>query len=125
MKEHWKSEPDQHDYPAARDYLTLVTDESTADTLVDLFTAAALTHRKAKDILRASRLALLPADNAHVAKDLGKVGQGELLSPVLLVRGHTHQGLLVNDDLVIADGYHRVCASYHLDDNADIPCKLI
>ena len=21
MKEHWKSEPDEHDYPAARDYL--------------------------------------------------------------------------------------------------------
>ena len=125
MKEHWKSEPDQHDYPAARDYLTLITEESTADTLVDLLKAATPTHRKAKDILRASRLALLPADNAHVAKDLGKVGQGELLSPMLLVRGHVHDGLRVNDDLVIADGYHRVCASYHLDENADIPCKLV
>jgi hypothetical protein len=26
--------------------------------------------------------------------------------------------------LTIADGYHRVCASYHLDENADIPCHL-
>lgn len=125
MKEHWKSEPDEHDYPAARDYLTLVTDEAVADSVVDLLRAATLVHRKAKDILRASRLALLPVDNAHVAKDLDKVKRGELLSPVLLVRGHTHENLRVNDDLVIADGYHRVCASYHLDENADIPCKLV
>ncbi|MFC0435389.1 hypothetical protein [Kutzneria buriramensis] len=125
MKEHWKSEPDEHDYPAAHDYLTLVTDEAVADSMVDLLRAATLVHRKAKDILRASRLALLPADNAHVAKDLGKVKRGELLSPVLLVRGHTRENLRVNDDLVIADGYHRVCASYHLDENADIPCKLV
>jgi hypothetical protein len=47
------------------------------------------------------------------------------LSPVLLVRGHTNPPLHVNDDLVIADGYHRVCASHHLDENADIPCKLV
>jgi hypothetical protein len=26
--------------------------------------------------------------------------------------------------LTIADGYHRVGASYHLDENADIPCQL-
>ncbi|GAB3157742.1 hypothetical protein GCM10027258_67240 [Amycolatopsis stemonae] len=119
MKEHWKDEPDEHDYPAAYDYLTLVTDEAAAGRLVDALKAATLTHRKAKDILRASGLALLPADNPHVAKDLGKVKDGRALSPVLLVRGDTHQGLIV------ADGYHRVCASYHLDENADIPCKLV
>jgi hypothetical protein len=27
--------------------------------------------------------------------------------------------------MTIADGYHRVCASYHLDENADIPCHLV
>ena len=125
MKEHWQNEPDEHDYPAAHDYLTLITDETTADGVVDRLRAAELTHRKAKDILRASRLPLLAEDNPHVAKDLGKVKRGELLSPVLLVRGHTQEGLRVNDDLVIADGYHRVCASHHLDENADIPCKLV
>jgi len=24
----------------------------------------------------------------------------------------------------IADGYHRVCASYHTDENTDIPVKI-
>jgi DNA transposition AAA+ family ATPase len=120
-KEHWKVEPDEHDYPAGRDYLTLVTDEATASRLVDAMKAAALTLRKAKDLLRASGLPLLPEANVHVAKDLEKVRKGHKLSPVLLVRGDFAR----NAPLVIADGYHRVCASYHLDEDADIPCRLV
>jgi len=85
--------------------------------LVDsLQTRTQAEHYKAKDILRASRLDLLPTDNKHVASDLNKVREGKKLSPVLLVRG---------EPLVIADGYHRVCASYHLDENADIPCRIV
>jgi hypothetical protein len=26
--------------------------------------------------------------------------------------------------LQIADGYHRICASHHLDEDADIPCRI-
>jgi hypothetical protein len=125
VKEHWKNEPEEHDYPAAYDYLTLITDDATATRLVDALKAAPLTHRKAKDILRASRLSPLGKDNVHVTKDLDKVAHGERLSPVLLVRGQIQPDLRVYDDLVIADGYHRVCASYYLDENADIPCKLL
>ena len=29
-KEHWKSTPDDHDYPAAHDYLSLVMPEAEA-----------------------------------------------------------------------------------------------
>lgn len=36
------------------------------------------------------------------------------------VRGDLHVGTL----LTIADGYHRICASYLLDEGADIPCRL-
>jgi hypothetical protein len=78
-------------------------------------------HRKAKDLLRASGLDALPRDNTHVAKDLDKVRAGERLSPVLLVRGDLSHGV----PLVVADGYHRICASYHLDENADIPCRIV
>jgi hypothetical protein len=123
-KKHWKNEPDEHDYPAAYDYLTLITNEATATRLVERLKRAPLIHRKAKDILRASRLPLLAEDNAHVAKDLGKVKHGRQLSPVLLVRAHIHPDLHLND-LVIADGYYRVCASYLLDEDTDIPCKLL
>ena len=113
---HWKDKPDEHDFPAATDYLTLLVTPVQATKLVKALRKADLIHRKAKDILRASGLDLLPENNTHVASDLGKVRQGEKLSPVLLVRGQP---------LVIADGYHRVCASYWIDEDADIPCRLV
>ena len=75
---------------------------------------------KAKDILRAARLALLPIDNPHVASDLKKIKAGKALSPILLVRGDLGSGIA----LQVADGYHRVCASYHTDENTDIPCRV-
>jgi hypothetical protein len=120
-KEHWKTEPDDHDFPAAADYLSLVVDPDTARSTAGALRHATGTTRKAKDLLRASGLALLPPDNAHVASDLAKVKQGNRLSPVLLVRGRLQHGT----PLTIADGYHRVCASYHLDENADIPCRIV
>jgi hypothetical protein len=27
--------------------------------------------------------------------------------------------------LWVADGYHRVCASYHLDEKAPVPCLVV
>ena len=119
--EHWKDEPDEHDFPAAADYLSLLLPVQTAAALVDGLKAVEKIDRQAKDLLRASRLTLLPRDNPHVAADLKKVSGGERLSPVLLVRGQAKKGL----PLLIADGYHRICASYHLDEDADIPCRLV
>ncbi|MGD1033673.1 MAG: hypothetical protein ABR977_04500 [Candidatus Dormibacteria bacterium] len=119
-KEHWKNEPDDHDYPAAADYLSLLMDKGEVTNAVAALRKATLTHRKAKDLLRASRLALLPPDNVHVKKDLAKVDGGHLLSPVLLLRGR----LDADVPLTVADGYHRICASYHIDEDADIPCRI-
>ena len=118
--ERWMDEPEEHDYPAAGDYLTLLLDPAAAAEVVAGLQTAPLVHRKAKDLLRASGLALLPVDNPHVARDLAKVDHGQKLSPVLLVRGDAARGL----PLLVADGYHRICASYHLDENADIPCRI-
>jgi hypothetical protein len=121
VREHWKPEPDDHDYPAAHDYLSLVVAEPMATSLVDALRNAPLVHRKAKDLLRASALPVLADSNVHVAKDLQKVHKGERLSPILLVRGDA----CVGAPLVVADGYHRICASYYLDEDADIPCRLV
>ncbi len=120
-KERWKTEPDDHDYPAAESYLSLLLPPQSVTSLVAELRAMPIGHWKAKDLLRASGLALLPADNPHVATDLKKVAKGEKLSPVLLVRGDARRGLA----LQIADGYHRICASRHLDENADIPCRMV
>jgi hypothetical protein len=119
-KEHWKDEPDDHDYPAAADYLSLLLPEAAAREVSDRLRAAPLMHRKAKDLLRASSLPVLGPDNFHVTADLEKVKKGRPLSPVLLVRGRLGAGV----DLTVADGYHRICASHHLDEDADIPCRI-
>jgi hypothetical protein len=120
-KEHWKDQPDEHDFPAAASYLSLVFPEDRVAKMVDELRAAPLTHRKAKDLLRASQLRLLPTGNPHVAKDLAKIRGGQVLSPVLLVRGNGDADV----PLTVADGYHRICASYHTDEDADIPCRIV
>jgi hypothetical protein len=120
-REHWKLEPEEHDFPAAQDYLELVLPPGQAAAVVRKFKGAHIVHKKAKDLLRASGLPLLKETNFHVRSDLRKVAKGEKLSPLLLVRGNAATGM----SLIVADGYHRICASYHLDENADIPCLIV
>ena len=117
----WLGKPTAHDFPAAADYLDLLADSKTVKKLAKRLKAGTVVHKLAKDILRAAQLNLLPTDNPHVAADLAKIKKGEPLSPILLVRGDFATGV----PLQIADGYHRVCASYHTDENTDIPVVIV
>jgi hypothetical protein len=117
----WKDEPDDHDYPAAQNYLSLCVDAKKAEHLTDLLRQASIETFKAKDLLRSARLDLLPLDDPSVKRDLAKVVRGQRLSPVLVVRGHALEGV----PSIVADGYHRICASYHLSEDEDIPCRII
>jgi hypothetical protein len=122
-KVRWQAEPYDHDFPAAVSYLGLIADPDTVAKLVTSLKKAPIQHAraKAKDILRASGLPDLPRDNVDVAQDVAKVKAGMALSPVLFVRGDIERGV----PLQIADGYHRVCASYHLGEDIDIPCRIV
>jgi len=114
--EHWQDEPEAQDFPAAENYLSLLVGRPVAHKLVKaLREEAVLEHFAAKDILRASGLALLAADDPEVTADFAKVKKGGKLSPVLLVQG---------EPLWVADGYHRICASYHLDEKVLVPCRM-
>jgi len=115
----WLAAPEEHDYPAALSYLTLVFDPGTARRLVKALKGAPITEFKAKDIFRASSLSLLGTSNSHVEKNSKKIRAGQKLSPVLLVRDPVH------GKVVIADGYHRVCAAYTFDEDIFIPCKIV
>ena len=117
----WAAEPAQHDYPAAEMYLQLIAEPAVAKRCAELLAAAPQVQQHAKDVLRAARLALLPADDPEVAKDLRKIAKGTPLSPILLVRGD----IAGDRPLHVADGYHRVCASYHVSEDTEIPCRLI
>ncbi|MGO9520800.1 hypothetical protein [Mycobacterium sp.] len=116
----WLDKPEAHDFPAAADYLALLADSHSVDELTEQLRAGSVVHKKAKDILRAAQLSLLPVDNPHVAADLAEIKKGQPLSPILLVRGDFATGV----PLQVADGYHRVCASYHTDENTDIPVVI-
>lgn len=72
---------------------------------------------KTKDIFRASELSLLGVSNSHVDKDSKKIAKGNALSPLLLVRDPSL------GKVVIADGYHRMCAIYLVNEDALIRCK--
>jgi len=121
MADIWKARPEAHDFPAALDYLALLMEEKAEKKLVAQLRKEPTIHRKAKDLLRASRLPLLPRDNLHVAGDLKKIKKGKSLSPVLLVRGDASHDL----PLVVADGYHRICASWYRDENIPIACRIV
>lgn len=115
----WFAEPEDHDYPAALSYLSLHFDEKTAAGQVDKLKRAPTTCFKAKDIFRASGLSLLGISNSHVEKDRKKIHDGRKLSPLLVVRDPAHCRVL------IADGYHRLCAVYSIDEDAVVPCKIV
>src|SRR5271155_1980691 len=117
----WGNEPDEHDYPAAADYLALLAADAQISVIVAALKKAPVVHKKAKDLLRASCLALLPIDNPHVQVDLKKIKKGTALSPILVVRGDLNTGVAMQ----IADGYPRVCASYYTDENTDIPVRIV
>ena len=115
----WLSDMEDQDYPAANSYLSLLFEEPAAAKYVGQLRNAHLSQYKAKDIFRASRLSLLGISNSHVDRDREKIRSGKPLSPLLLVRDPAHQ------TVIIADGYHRLCAVYSFDEDALIPCKIV
>ena len=115
----WLDEPEEHDYPAAASYLQLVYGSKKVAKIVTALQAAPMSKFKAKDIFRASQLSLLGVSNSHVEMNRKKIRAGKNLSPILLVRD------TANGKVVIADGYHRVCAVYAFDEDALIPCKIV
>ena len=115
----WLDEPEDQDYPAAASYLSLVRTSDSAETSIRLLKAAPIARFLAKDIFRASGLSLLGISNSHVEKDRLKVTSGKSLSPLLLVRDPER------GRVIVADGYHRLCAVYSIDEDAVIPCKIV
>jgi len=115
----WPGKPEAHDYPAAKSYLSLIYEDEEVGKLVRRLKRAPVTEFKAKDIFRASGLPLLGISNLRVESDRKKIRDGVKLSPLLLVRDTR------NGKVVIADGYHRLCAVYGFAEDALIPCKIV
>ncbi len=113
--------PAAKDFDAASTYLALLLPNRQVNDVINRLRKAATTYYKPKDVERASGLKLLPPDDPEVAKKPQKSRNQKPLTPALLVRG----SLESDRPLIIADGYHRICAGYHADRDAAVPCRLV
>lgn len=116
----WSGGSEDKDFAAALKYLSLLMTEAKAKMLVHDLRATEPVDHAAKDLLRASQLPLLPRDDAHVTDNLKLIGKGKPLSPVLVVRGE----MTTAAPLVIADGYHRICAAIYFAEGAPVACRM-
>ncbi|MGZ5179487.1 MAG: hypothetical protein ACXWC6_04560 [Ramlibacter sp.] len=114
----WLKRVDAEDFDAARRYLALVFAPRDAKALTASLEKAPMQRFPAKDVLRASEQPPKPRKDPDVAKQLKRIERGKPLSPVLLVRVPGQAKLLV------ADGYHRVCAAYLHNEDEPVPCKI-
>jgi disulfide oxidoreductase YuzD len=119
LKIEWLNEPEKHNYPAAASFLSLLYPPHRVKSIVAALKRAPLNAFAAKDLFRASGLSLLGVSNSHVARDQKKIRRREPLSPLLLARDER------GSRLIVADGYHRLCAVYSFDEDAIIACKIV
>ena len=116
----WNEKEEGADFDAAFKYLCLLGPDRKANAIVKSLRGSKLVEHAAKDMLRAAQLPLLPRDDPHVDEDLKRIHKGKPLAPVLLIRGDIASGL----PLIVADGYHRICAVCYFDESAPIPCRI-
>lgn len=69
----------------------------------------------ARDILRAAKLPTL--STTQVARQLLAISSADRINPVILV--------LTNNGLIVADGYHRLCAARLLSERARVKAALV
>lgn len=115
----WLERPAPEDFDSAKRFLALVFPPEIAKELTSSLKKAAIEEFPAKDVLRASEQAPKSRKDPDVAKQLKRISKGEAISPVLLVRVPGQARLLV------ADGYHRVCAAYLRNENEPVHCRIV
>jgi hypothetical protein len=111
----WAAEPTADDIADATRFLTLlgISGPLTVD--------AEQRDYPAKDLLRAARLSLLPRDNAGVRKWRARIRDGQEIPPVLLRVGSAGGAR----PLILAEGYHRVCACHLENESTPVACHLL
>ncbi|HYM20660.1 MAG TPA: hypothetical protein VEW28_06615 [Candidatus Kapabacteria bacterium] len=110
----WQDEIIDDHIQAACEYLSLQFKQDKVDEARHKFKdhRKDLERHKAKDVIRASGLAVLPPTDSEVADHLAKIKAGKPLHPIALVTD--------KEKLYVADGFHRVCACYHIADDTDV-----
>ena len=114
----WLPDASEDDYAAAGAYLALIKPPDNVAKMVAKLKTAKVEEYKATDLFRASRVELPEEDDRPCRKEIKKIRNGEVIAPVLLVRDAAHS------TVIIADGYHRVCAAFRIDPDVILHCKI-
>lgn len=114
----WTESPEKKHYRAAVSYLSLIYPSAKARKMVKELKREGHAEFKAKDVFRASGLSLLGLSNSYVQEFQTKIRAGIPLAPILLRRDPDH------GKVIIADGYHRMCAVYSFHEDAVIHCRI-
>jgi len=114
----WLKKPRKKDYPAAQSYLSLSFGQKRAAQLIRQLRHAQMRRLPARDILRASRTPMAEVHAFDWVKQNKAIKKGRAFSPILLVCG------MHGEALVIADGFHRLCAAFAHDQDASVLFKL-
>ena len=115
----WLDKLVDKDYLSAETFLQLLYEPKKAHKWAVALKNAKMAKFAAKDVLRASATPISEVQAFDWVKQHQAIAEGKKLAPILFVRqdngGH----------LIIADGFHRLCAVFHKDQEALVPCKIV
>jgi hypothetical protein len=114
----WLDDATDADYQAAAHYLALLEGPKNIDHALAEMKGARIVEYKATDLLRAAQLIVPKADDRPTRDQIKSIEKGEAVSPVLLLR------VTALRKVIVADGFHRICAAYRLDPDVVLHCKL-
>lgn len=114
----WLADASESDYAAAAHFLALIDKPKEVDKALAEMRAAATVEYKATDLLRAAQLEIPAADDRPTREQIKKIKKGQAVEPVLLVRAAALK------KVIVADGFHRICAAYRIDPDVVVHCKL-
>ena len=115
----WQDDAPESDYQSAAHFLALLDNREHIDTLLADLRVAPIVEYKAIDLLRAAQLIVPKQDDLPTREQLRQIRDGEPIAPILLVRVEALK------KVIVADGFHRICAAYRTDPDVMLHCKLV
>lgn len=118
MQINWRDKPRGKNLKEAEEYLDIFG----LGREVREFDNARPKTMMAKDILRVTGQTPAKPNDPHVKKKLRQFKKGKPVPPVLLI--WVDKALGPKPQLLIADGFHRVSAAFHLDEDTQVHTLL-
>ena len=112
---HWSATLQERQVIGALNFLRLLLSEKEVKKAgKQLRRKFTITFHAAKDIIRASQSQMVADSDDNLKEQLRKIKVGESISPIVLLR--------LERRVIVADGFHRLCAGYKIDEKQKIAC---